>query len=81
MMAGSGKGQDVESISPLAGTRNKGMRSDASLPLITPGGIRSDQQSYGQQEYFEQHGPGRNAGPPVPKLPPGVGALGQENRI
>jgi hypothetical protein len=85
MMASSGKGQDVESISPFArpSTRsNKAMRSDASLPLITPGGIRSDQQTYGQQEgYFEQHGPGGNVPSPAPKLHPGLNALGQENRI
>lgn len=85
MMERSGKGPDVESISPFAArpsTRaNKAMRSDASLPLITPGGTRSDQQSYRQEGYFEQHGPEGNPPPPVPKLHPGLNALGQDSRI
>lgn len=85
MMTSSGKGQDVESISSFVTrptTRKKAMGSEANLPLITPGGTRSDQQTYAQQErYFEQHGPTGNAPTPVPKISPGSRALGQENMI
>jgi len=42
--------------------------SEAHLPLISPGGSRSD-----QPEYFEGPGSQRQA----PKLHPGLGALGQ----
>ena len=82
MMGSRGKGLDTEYASPFAGGRNQAMRSDANLPLIAPGGIRSDQQSYGQQEGYFEHGPEGSAVPPVPKIQihPGLGALGQENR-
>jgi hypothetical protein len=91
MMASSGKGRsgsDIEAVSSFGGRRNQAMTSEANLPLISPGGTRSDQQSYGQQEgYFEQHGMGGNSltppgreGPGAPKLHPGLGALGQEGR-
>ncbi|KAG4434215.1 hypothetical protein IFR05_010285 [Cadophora sp. M221] len=88
----SGRGGDVEAAKAF--TRPNPMASDANLPLITPGGPRSDHASYGQQEYFEQ-GAGRltppeyrGAGssgsgsgvPPVPRLHQGLGALGQNPR-
>ena len=91
MMASSGKGRsgsDVEAVSSFGGRRHQAMASEANLPLISPGGTRSDQQSYGQQEgYFSQHALGGNSltppgreGPGAPKLHPGLGALGQETR-
>ncbi|KAE9376697.1 hypothetical protein N431DRAFT_479871 [Stipitochalara longipes BDJ] len=43
MMASSGKGEDIESISPFdtrPTTRSRAMGSDANLPLITPGAER-----------------------------------------
>ncbi len=85
MMASSGKGDDVESISPFATRptmRSRARGSDANLPLITPGGTRTAQQTYAQQEaYLEQNGPTENAPPPVPKLPSRKEAVGQENMI
>ena len=83
-MMASSKLDDVESISPFAARpsmRIKARGSDANLPLITPGGPRSDRQTYTQQEgYLEQHGPTENK-PPVSKIPSRLDALGQENRI
>lgn len=90
----SGRGGDVEAAKAF--TRPNPMASDANLPLITPGGPRSDHASYSQQEYFEQ-GQGnltppeyRGAGssgsgsgvPDVPRLElhQGLGALGQNPR-
>jgi hypothetical protein len=83
MMGSSGKGLDTEYASPFAGARNQAMRSDAHLPLITPGGMRSDQQSYGHQDGYFEHGPQGSAVPPVPKIQihPGLGAVGQQRRI
>lgn len=83
MMGSSGKGLDTEYASPFAAARNQAMRSDANLPLITPGGIRSDQQSYGHQEGYFEHGPEGSAVPPVPKIQihPGLGSVGQQSRM
>jgi hypothetical protein len=83
MMASSAKDQDVESISPFATrptTRNKGMSSEANLPLIASGRTRGDQQTYAQQGGYIEHGPRGNT-PPGPRIDPGLAALGQENRI
>merc|ERR1712098_1009738 len=89
--ASSRGGRDVEAAKAFT----RPMASDANLPLITPGGTRSDQASYPQQEYFEGAQGGsltppeyRGAGssssgaPPVPRLElhQGLGALGQNPR-
>ncbi len=80
MMGSSGKGPDTEYASPFAAARNQrnqAMRSDANLPLITPGGMRSDHQSHGHQEGYFEHGPEGSVVPPVPKIQihPGLGAV------
>ncbi len=66
----------------------EGMHSDANLPLIAPGGPRSDQQQYNQQDYFAQTmstgshsaspgGRGRGAASNTPpKLHQGLAGLG-----
>ncbi|KAK0104797.1 hypothetical protein ONS95_005065 [Cadophora gregata] len=84
-------GRDVEAAKGFS----KPMTSDANLPLITPGGPRSDQPIYGQQEYFEGAGQAMRSltppeyrsvsgsgAPPVPRLElhQGLGALGQNPR-
>ncbi|KAH7329956.1 hypothetical protein BKA65DRAFT_46654 [Rhexocercosporidium sp. MPI-PUGE-AT-0058] len=78
----SGRGGDVEAAKAF--TRPNPMASDATIPLITPGGQRSDQANYSQQEYFvggqgtgrltppEYRGAGSSgsgsSAPPVPRL-------------
>ncbi|KUJ08055.1 uncharacterized protein LY89DRAFT_691355 [Mollisia scopiformis] len=80
MAAASTKGADVESQSFANANR-----SEAALPLITPGGTRSDQYQP-QQDYFGQSsGGGNSVTPPAgrgnaPQLHQGLGALGQETR-
>lgn len=72
---------DVEAVQPYS-RRNP---SEAHVPLITPGGARSDQQSYQQQnssDFFSAQGgadsvPPNESGRAAPKLHPGLGALGQ----
>ncbi|KAH7403644.1 hypothetical protein BKA64DRAFT_457848 [Cadophora sp. MPI-SDFR-AT-0126] len=94
--ASSRGGRDVEAGKSFTRPKGGAMASDANLPLITPGGTRSDQASYAQQDYFEGgQGTGgltppeyRGAGssssgaPPVPRLElhQGLGALGQNPR-
>lgn len=90
MMEGKPRSRsDVEGISSFAGEgrRNPAMSSEANLPLITPGGTRSDQTHYGQQEgYFQQQGSGGNSltppgqQPGAPRIHQGIGGLGQEQR-
>lgn len=78
MMASSGgkTSRDVEVANPFGARRMPG--SEANLPLITPGGTRSDHQgAYGeigqQDAYFDA---GRaNQAPVPPKLHTGLGAL------
>jgi len=83
----SGKGRsrsDTENAEAYARARSNsrialnpreglGMQSEADLPLIAPGGTRSDQQYY-PQEYSDQERRASNSGtPPVqPKLHPGL---------
>ncbi len=83
---GRGPSAAVETRNPFA--------SDANLPLITPGGTRSDQANYSQQDYFEgagqggtgsltppeYRGVGAQGAPPAPQLHQGVGGLGQNPR-
>ncbi|PVH78274.1 hypothetical protein DL98DRAFT_516789 [Cadophora sp. DSE1049] len=92
--ASSRGGRDVEAAKAFRRPSGGAMASDANLPLITPGGTRSDQTSYTQQEYFEgaqgmgnltppeYRGAGASGAPPVPRLElhQGLGALGQNPR-
>ncbi|KAE8452295.1 hypothetical protein EG329_000995 [Mollisiaceae sp. DMI_Dod_QoI] len=80
LAAATSKGGDVEA-QPFSN------RSEAALPLITPGGTRSEQTQYynqPQQDYFGQGiGGGNSVTPPAqrgnaPQLHQGLGALGQE---
>jgi hypothetical protein len=72
--ASSGRGKDIEA-SPFA--RSNPAASDSNLPLMTPGGQRSEGYNASQQDYFEQ-GQQRRAGSGAPRLNPGLGALGQD---
>lgn len=78
MAAASSKGADIE-----AQSSTKANRSEAALPLITPGGTRSEQYQP-QQDYFGQSTDGGNSVTPpggrAPQLHLGLGALGQETR-
>lgn len=83
--ARNGKGRaapDVEASQPY-GQPNP---SEAHVPLMEPGGVRSDQQNYQQQynapDYFNAPGGSNSVSPndpgrAAPKLHPGLGALGQ----
>lgn len=62
--------KDVEAATPFSSTRGRAGASESNLPLVTPGGQRSDTYSGGQQDYFSQG--------QAPRLNPGLGALGQE---
>lgn len=68
--------RDVEA----AQTFQKAGASAADLPLIPPGGMRSDQQSYGGQEYGGSQQTERRPAPPAPQLNQGLAALGQNPR-
>ncbi|KAF8865584.1 hypothetical protein BDZ45DRAFT_684126 [Acephala macrosclerotiorum] len=84
LAAAGSKGNDVEA-------QSFPNRSEANLPLITPGGTRSEQTGYygasqPQQDYFGQSGSGGNPLTPpanrggAPQLHQGLGALGGETR-
>jgi hypothetical protein len=84
LAAASSKGNDVEA-QPFPN------RSEANLPLITPGGTRSGETGYygasqPGQDYFGQSGSGGNSVTPpanrggAPQLHQGLGALGGETR-
>lgn len=78
MAAASSKGNDVEAQS----FTNAAMRSEAQLPLMTPGGVRSEGYSGAQQDYFEGGNsvtPSNGRAPQI-QLHGGLGALGQETR-
>lgn len=55
-----------------AGKRNV---SDANLPLIKPGGERSEQSYANAPDYFAEES---RASGQAPQIHPGLGALGQE---
>ena len=72
MMASSGgkTSRDVEVANPFGARRTQG--SEANLPLIAPGGARSDHQGvYGEVGQSEAYSDGAKA----PKLHKGLGAL------
>jgi len=61
---GKGRAPDVEATQAYGQTNP----SEAHIPLMEPGGVRSDQQNY-QQQY--NNDPGRAA----PRLHPGLGSI------
>ena len=70
-LSSKGKGRAIPDI--------ENSQSD-NVPLMTPGGARSDQQNYSRQGYSNAPGVGLNPGEQgraAPKLHPGLGALGQ----
>ena len=73
-------GSDIEATQAL-GRRGFGMASEANLPLITPGGTRSDQQYHNKTEAdYSAQAPSASGSNTergvVPKLLQGLGALG-----
>lgn len=66
----SSGGKDVEAATPFSSTRSRAGASESNLPLVAPGGQRSEAYSGGQQDYFSQG--------QAPRLNPGLGALGQD---
>lgn len=74
MAAASSKGADVE-----AQSFTKANRSEAALPLIPPGGQRSDQYQP-QQDYFGQENGGGNSVTPPGSRAPQIQLHGQETR-
>jgi len=84
---GKGRATDVEQTS----TYQQRNPSEANVPLISPGGTRSDQpyqHPYNSADYFNAPAAGgSNSVSPneggrggAPKLHPGLGALGQDYR-
>lgn len=78
LLQSADSGRNYESANAFSGARSgRPVTSESHLPLVTPGGQRSDNYQVDQQEYFNQ-GQGQGQASGAPRLNPGLGALAQE---